>query len=159
VRLRNTRLDDLVLDSRTGFPVGSWGWIGGTLHWDWSSPTVEGLSQHSFEVGSVLTWFAPPYRPTLAASFDLIQRDGLLLVVGIPYTIRLGWLPPTTFLPELALRSGGGYGSLGIQYLSFSALVERKVRWLTIIPIASVVPRGGLREWLVWGGVHLSARR
>lgn len=159
VRLKHPRLDDIVLDSRTGLPLGSWGWLGGTVHWNWISPSDQALGRHSLEVGSVFSWFTPPYRPTFALSYDILRGGGLLMAASIPYTIRLGWIPPATFIPEVGLRSGGEYGRLGIQYASFTALVERRVGRFVIIPMASVVPRGRVREWLIWGGVHLGATR
>jgi len=160
IRLRNPRIDDLVLDTRTGVPLGSWGWIGGTVHWDWTLPRSDSLASHSLEMGALFSWFTPPYRPTLLVSYDLINRDGLLAVISIPYTVRLSWMPPVTFIPEFGIRAGGEYDPVGLQYMSFTALIERRLGWLTVIPIAGVVPRGtNIREWLVWGGLHLGAIR
>lgn len=163
VSVGSGNLDDLVLDSRAGLPLGSWGWVGGTIHWNWMSPLEKARRRQSLEVGTAFSWFAPAYRPTITLAYETVADRGLLAAVSVPYTVRLGWLLPTTFVttivPELAVRSGGRYGDLGIQYLSFTALMELKVRWLTIIPTASVVPKEGLENWLIWGGVHLGAAR
>jgi len=159
VRLRHPRVDDVVVDARTGFALSSWGWLGGTIHWDWSTPAVRSTRSHSLELGTVLTWFTPPYRPTLALAYDAANPEGVLAAVSVPYTVRLQWLYPTTFVPELGLQAGGHRGTLSVRYFSFAALMERKTRWFTIVPMAGVVPRRGkgFGGWIVWGGAHLGA--
>ena len=152
-------LDDLVLDFRAGVPTAGWGWMGGVVHWDWSRPPSDSLRSHSLEIGPTLTWFKPPYRPSLTVTYDFAQRNGVLFTVNAPYTVRMTWLPATTFIPEVAFRFAGAGNRVSAEYFSFSALLERKIRGVTLLPTAGIVPRSELSKSLVWAGIHVNVVR
>ena len=148
-------VDDIVLDTRTGAGIGTWGWLGITTHS--SLRQTETGRKASVELGGIFTWFTPPYRPTLSAGYDIAQRKGPFVTARVPYTIRAGWLPPTTFIPELCIHFETFRPSP--VYLSFTAMLERRIGWLLIVPIAAVVVPSGqnLKNWIIWGGLHLGA--
>jgi hypothetical protein len=159
VRLSDPRLDDAVLDVRAGVPKGNWGWIGGVAHWDCSIPFSDSLRSQSVELGPLLTRFKPPYRPSFSLTYDVVKRNGVLFVASVPYTVRLSWFPPTTFIPEVAIRFAGDNNGLSAQYFSFTALLERRIRGIAVLPVAGVVPRGGVRDWIFWAGLHINTVR
>ena len=168
-RLDGGELDDAVVDIRAGSELGTWGWVGLTSHTTWGLSTPERPADTWWEVGGNFTWFTPPYRPTLYLGYDLLQREKPILIMSVPYTIRTDWMPPTTFVPEFALRVGDSrrwfwHPSPEPLYFSFSGFMERRWRWLTVVPIVSVVipsvPSGvEVPGWIFWAGVHISASR
>lgn len=172
VRLQQPRLDDLVFHARAGRMLGqrSWGAVG--ARWDWTpshttvrttptGPDTQRVGRTSVEVSALASWFRPPYRPTFMLAYDVVERNGLLAVLSIPYSLRIGGLPATTFIPEFGFRIRAQSNRVSLQYASFTAMMERRWRRFVIVPLASVVPRRGanLRHWILWGGVHLGATR
>ena len=156
IATRSGSIDDAGFGTRTGVAIGTWAWVGLMSHWSWLR--TDAGHQGSGEIGAIFTWFTPPYRPTVYLAYDVLQREDALAAIRVPYTIRTGWLPPTTFIPELGVRFDGIRPSP--HYLSFSAMLERTVGWLVIVPVGSVViPRGEkIGNWIVWGGLHLGVR-
>ena len=160
VAVSDRRADDVAVYVRSGTAIGRWGWLGASARWNQSFDVPDVVEARSLELSLIGTWFHPPYRPSAVLTYDAIQRRRVLAVISIPYTIRLGSIPPTTFIPEFGFRLLDRGSSVAVDYLSFSGLFEHRWRWLTAVPILTVVPRqGGLEEWIVWGGLHLGATR
>jgi hypothetical protein len=163
----NPVLSNASIDTRTGTSLGTWGWVGAVLHGGWERSRTDLLPQEAFEIGTVLSVFRPPYRPSFYVGYDILNHERPIAVVNIPYTLRTAWLPPATFVPELGLRlhkvkkSGVWFPWGNADYLSFAVLMERRWRRFTIVPVITAVIRSGtdVREWIIWGGVHIGVKR
>ena len=154
-------------DARTGTSLGTWGWTGTVAHGRWERSRTDILPAKSLEIGAVLSVFHPPYRPSFYFGYDMLNGGRPISVVSAPYTLRTAWLPPATFVPELGIRlrvverSGIWFPWGNADYLSFAVLMERRWHRLTIVPVVTAVIRSGadVRDWIVWGGVHVGVKR
>jgi hypothetical protein len=178
VSLQESRIDHMSIDTRTGTEIGTSWWLGLTTRMSrvtdhmvertFINEAIEPASESTrldsvgsytrMEIGAQLIWFRPPYRPTINLTHDLVQKGGLRAVIAAPYTLRLPWIPPATFIPEIALRIFGKSGdNLRFQHLSFTGLVEKRWRSFTFVPLVSlVIPRNAeVNDWIVWTGLHL----
>jgi hypothetical protein len=153
-------LDAVVADIWTGSRIGRRGWAGATLRWSRFFDRGDVLGGRTVEVGASASWFRPPYRPTVALSADVGSPDPVLTVFSLPYTFRLGWLPPLTVVPEIGVDISLRERGLSPRYISASVLMEFRWSRLTLVPVAGLIPSGtGIGDWIVWGGLHLGAAR
>ncbi len=152
--------DGIVADITTGTTIGSRAWLGLTARWSRFFSGDGHASARSLELGLAGSWFHPPYRPTLAAVVDVLASERVLAVVSVPYTVRLGVLPPLTVVPELGIDVPTGAADVSVRYLSLTALVEHNWSWFTFVPVVGIVPRGErIGDWTIWGGVHCGVSR
>jgi len=158
--VENLRFDEAAVDLRIGRRFADVTWFGVA-----SRGRLLRLTRQDsaiVEFGFHFTWFNPPYRPTAVLAYDLAGGRGWQALISIPYTVRLAFFPPTTFIPE------GGFrvqiledNRFRAPYLSFTALIEKRWGNLAIVPLISVIPvaiddeNSRYGGWLVWGGLHL----